>query len=210
MNSALGLLAAPVAVDVAASAPMALSELDVATLDQIRAGLMAEAAPAIMAAGLSAGDIAHSFSADMRHVGQGYEINIKLPAQAVSLDAFKAGVRDAFRATYLQLYGRDVEGTGIEVITWRLRASGPMGAVGSIRTERRGGGSGTALRGYRPVYFQETSGYVSTPVYDHYSLQSGVEIVGPAIVEQKESTAVLGPSGRASLDARRNLVITLG
>jgi N-methylhydantoinase A len=210
VNSALGLLAAPVAVDVAASAPVALNDLDAAMLEQIRAGLVADAEPAVAAAGLSPQEITHSFSADMRHVGQGYEINIKLPAADVSLEAFKAAVRDAFRATYLQLYGREVEGTGIEVITWRLRASGPMGAVGAIHTERRSGTAGDALRGHRPVYFEEAGGYVSTPVYDHYSLQPGVEIAGPAIVEQKESTAVIGPSGRATLDARHNLVITLG
>ena len=85
-----------------------------------------------------------------------------------------------------------------------------MGAVGSIRTERRGGSAGQALRGHRPVYFEEAGGYVSTPVYDHYSLEPGVDIAGPAIFEQKESTAVMGPSGRATLDARHNLVITLG
>jgi N-methylhydantoinase A len=209
VNSALGLLAAPVAVDVAASAPIALSALDTATLEKIRAGLVADAGPAIAAAGLAPEEVIHGFSADMRHVGQGYEINIKLPTADISLDAFKGQVRDAFRATYRQLYGREVEGTGIEIITWRLRASGPMGAVGSIRTERRGGTDGNAMRGHRPVYFEEAGGYVSTPVYDHYSLQPGVEIAGPAIVEQKESTAVMGPSGRATIDARHNLVITL-
>ena len=210
VNSALGLLAAPVAVDVAASAPVVLNELDAAMLDSIRAGLVADAGPATAAAGLSADQVTQGFSADMRHVGQGYEINIALPGPDTPLDAFKAAVRERFRASYLQLYGREVEGTGIEVITWRLRASGPMGAVGSIRTEKRGGEAGNALRGHRPAYFEEAGGYVSTPVYDHYSLEPGVDIAGPAIFEQKESTAVMGPSGRATLDARRNLVITLG
>jgi N-methylhydantoinase A len=210
VNSALGLLAAPVAVDVAASAPVALAALDGAMLEQVRAALVADSVPAIVAAGLTAADVTNSFSADMRHVGQGYEINIRLPSTEVDLDTFKLLVRDAFRLTYLQLYGREVEGTGIEVITWRLRASGPMGAVGSIRAERRSGRDGDALRGYRPVYFEEAGGTVPTPVYDHYSLLPGVDIVGPAIVEQKESTAVIGPSARATLDERRNLVITLG
>jgi N-methylhydantoinase A len=210
VNSALGLLAAPIAVDVAASVPVALNDLDEAMLAQIRAGLVADAGPALAAAGLSEREVTHGFSADMRHVGQGYEINIRLPPPDTSLDSFKSAVRDAFRATYLQLYGREVEGTGIEVITWRLRASGPMGAVGSIHTERRGGGAANGLRGYRPVYFEEAGGYVSTPVYDHYSLPPGFEIAGPAIVEQKESTAVMGPSARATLDARHNLIMTLG
>ncbi len=210
VNSALGLLAAPVAVDVAASAPVALNELDADMLDRIRAGLVADAAPAVAAAGLAPAEVSHGFSADMRHVGQGYEINIPLPDAGALARGVHGGGARAFRATYRQLYGREVEGTGIEVITWRLRASGPMGAVGSIRTERRGGAAASALRGHRPVYFEEAGGYVPTPVYDHYSLEPGAEIAGPAILEQKESTAVMGPSGRATLDARRNLVITLG
>lgn len=210
VNSALGLLAAPVAVDVAASAPVSLNALSADMLDRIRAGLVADAAPAVVAAGLSPADVTYGFSADMRHVGQGYEINIRLPGADVTLEAFRAAVRQSFRTTYRQLYGREVEGMGIEVITWRLRASGPLGAVGSIRTERRGGENGGALRGHRPVYFEEAGGYVSTPVYDHYSLQPQQDFTGPAIVEQKESTAVVGPSGRATLDARHNLVITLG
>ncbi|HUB47805.1 MAG TPA: hydantoinase/oxoprolinase family protein [Acetobacteraceae bacterium] len=206
VNSALGLLAAPVAVDVAASAPVSLSQLDQAMLEQIRAGLIADAAPALAAALLPTAEITHSFSADMRHIGQGYEITIKLPGPEIPLERFKSEVRDAFRATYLQLYGREVEGTGIEVITWRLRASGAMGKGGAIHVEHR---DKAALRGHRPVYFEEARGYVQTPVYDHYALDPGQEIAGPAIVEQKESTAVVGPSGRALLDARHNLVIAL-
>ena len=210
VNSALGLLAAPVAVDVASSVPMSLNDVTGEALERVRAGLIADAAPAVAAAGLSPGEVTHTFSADMRHVGQGYEINIRLPAPEASLEAFQAQVKEAFRKTYRQLYGREVAGTGIEVITWRLRASGPLGAVGSIRTRRRAGEGGGALRGHRPVYFEEAGDYVDTPVYDHYSLRPGEEIAGPAIVEQRESTAVVGPSGRATLDARGNLIITIG
>jgi N-methylhydantoinase A len=36
-----------------------------------------------------------------------------------------------------------------------------------------------------------------------------VELAGPAIVEQRESTVVVGPSARATIDARRNLVMRL-
>lgn len=209
VNSALGLLAAPVAVDVASSAPVALADCNQALLDAVRAGLVADAAPAIAAAGLTVDAVSHSFSADMRHVGQGYEINIELPAPDVSLAGFRAALTEAFRKTYLALYGRAVAGTGIEIITWRLRASGPFGAVGAIRTQRREGGDGTALRGFRPVYFEEAGDYVATPVYDHYALEPGQRIQGPAIVEQRESTAVIGPSASATLDARANLIIDI-
>ena len=209
VNSALGLLAAPVAVDVASSVPLALNECSAERLGAIRAALMRDAAPAIAAAGLSADAVKHSFSADMRHVGQGYEINIRLPAADLDETRFKDGVTEQFRKTYLVLYGRSVAGSGIEIITWRLRASGPVGEVGSIHAPPRGDGHGEVLRDHRPVYFSEVGDYVRTPVYDHYAMRPGQTIVGPAIVEQRESTAVIGPDASATLDARCNLVIAL-
>ncbi|WP_158931632.1 hydantoinase/oxoprolinase family protein [Acidisphaera sp. S103] len=205
----LGYLAAPVAVDVASSVPLSLNDCSAERLDVIRSGLVRDATPAIEAAGLSSGDVKYSFSADMRHVGQGYEINIRLPALEVDEARFKAEVAEAFRKSYLALYGRSVVGTGIEVITWRLRASGPVGEVGSIHAPPRADGNGEALRGYRSVYFSEAADTLRTPVYDHYMLRPGQSIAGPAIVEQRESTAVIGPRGSATLDARSNLVITL-
>ncbi len=209
VNSALGLLAAPVAVDVAASAPLSLKNCTTAALADIVAGLVREAMPATEAAGLPADVVRHSFSADMRHVGQGYEINIRLPDFDLPEAEWQDAVAEQFRKTYLALYGRSVAGTGIEIITWRLRASGPLGAVGAIHAPPRADGDGAALRGHRQVYFAELGDYVSTPVYDHYALAQGCDIAGPAIVEQRESTAVIGPSGRATLDAWSNLVITL-
>ena len=50
---------------------------------------------------------------------------------------------------------------------------------------------------------------METPVYDHYRLPVDEPIQGPAIVEQRESTAVVGPSGTAHVDANGNLVINI-
>jgi N-methylhydantoinase A len=44
------------------------------------------------------------------------------------------------------------------------------------------------------------------PVYDRYRLDPGAALEGPAVVEERESTVVLGPEGRAEIDAARNLV----
>ncbi|MGO8315991.1 hydantoinase/oxoprolinase family protein, partial [Rhizobium ruizarguesonis] len=64
-----------------------------------------------------------------------------------------------------------------------------------------------AKKGSRKVYFQEIGGFAETAVYDHYKLPVGEEVKGPAIVEQRESTAVVGPSGAFHVDAHGNLVI---
>jgi N-methylhydantoinase A len=59
------------------------------------------------------------------------------------------------------------------------------------------------------VYFQEAGGFVETPVYDHYALAPGQEFPGPAIVEQRESTVVVGPKARFGLDGQFNLIMHL-
>ena len=48
-----------------------------------------------------------------------------------------------------------------------------------------------------------------TPVYDRYALKPADTIMGPAIVEECESTAVIGPRGRARIDKDLNLVIDI-
>ena len=63
------------------------------------------------------------------------------------------------------------------------------------------------MKGTRRAYFPEAGGYVETTVYDRYALEPGSRIVGPAVVEEKESTAVvaLGWSGR--IDEFLNLIL---
>jgi N-methylhydantoinase A len=59
------------------------------------------------------------------------------------------------------------------------------------------------------VYFPEYGEYRSTPVYDRYTLPTGLRLDGPAIVEERESTLVIGPGARLAVDAGGNLVVSL-
>jgi N-methylhydantoinase A/oxoprolinase/acetone carboxylase beta subunit len=62
------------------------------------------------------------------------------------------------------------------------------------------------------VYFDTAGGGLyahDTPVFDRYALRPGMEIAGPGIVEERESTTVIGPRMRASVDAYLNLVVHL-
>jgi N-methylhydantoinase A/oxoprolinase/acetone carboxylase beta subunit len=53
-------------------------------------------------------------------------------------------------------------------------------------------------------------GFHSTAVYDRYALGPGAELRGPAIVEERESTVVIGPRGSARVDDVLNLIVELG
>ena len=50
---------------------------------------------------------------------------------------------------------------------------------------------------------------MNTPVYDRYALAPGAQLTGPAIVEERESTAVIGPGGRCRIDDGLALVVHL-
>jgi N-methylhydantoinase A len=67
-------------------------------------------------------------------------------------------------------------------------------------------GDAPPAKSRRPAFFPEARGYVETPVYDRYLLRPGHALEGPAIVEERESTFVLGPGGRARVDATLTLI----
>jgi len=209
VTSAVGLLIAPVAVDVAASSPMSVARWDFAEMRKVLDDLARQGREVVLAAGVDPQAIEFSYSVDMRHVGQGYEISVALPPLDAALPEFLASLSTNFFALYRELYGRIIPGSDIEVITWRLRVGGPKGRLTRPELVRDKEVGVAALKGCRPVYFHERQGFVETPVYDHYLLVPDVPIAGPAIVEQRESTVVVGPRATAHVDARSNLIMQI-
>ena len=207
VTSAVGLLIAPVAVDVSASLPVRVDQLDFAAVEDVFARLEKEGRDIVLQAGVDLAGITLSASADLRYVGQGHEIAVALPSFDLGLKAFRNEVLTRFADQYAALFGRTVADSPVEAITWRLRVSGPRGTPASVSTNQKTGSKADALKSHRLVYFDELQDFINTPVYDFYALAQGVEVSGPAIVEQAESTIVVGPRGTAHVDAHHNLVM---
>ena len=66
------------------------------------------------------------------------------------------------------------------------------------------------MKGRRRAYFPETGGYGETPVYDRYALGPGSRLTGPAIIEERESTTVIGPGAIVTVDTYRTLIAAGG
>jgi len=209
VTSAIGLLGAPAAADMSASLPMRLSAWDPCVVKQIKASLAEQGQDVVLASKVPVDEIHFSYTVDMRHVGQGYEIAVALPDLDPADPACLTELMTRFHANYVALYGRTVSGTDAEIITWRVRASGPKTPISLRSLGHASVRAGDARKGMRPVFFAEQRGYVDTPVYDHYALTPGKSIDGPAIIEQRESTVVMGPNACASLDAQHNLIMLL-
>jgi len=204
-TSALGLLVAPLAFDFVRSYYGRLDGLDWAVVNRLLAEMEAEGRALLRRAGVPAADIAVARSVDLRYTGQGHEVNVALPDGELG-GSLEGEILRRFVAEYRRLYHRAGPEVPVEAITWRVRVSGPRPAIAPRRAGQRPARVEEALKGFRPAYFAEYGDFRPTPVYDRYALGPGAVIEGPAVIEERESTVVLGPRAVARVDDRLNLV----
>ena len=146
-------------------------------------------------------------SADMRLVGQIHEINVPVPA-GIRDSSGVQGLEVDFHQVYHALYSRTNLNIPIEVQNWRVLVRTAQPAVRLREEEMKGiGDEREALTGTRSVYFRADGEYVDCRVYDRYRLLHGHTVQGPAIIEERESTAVLSPRDSGSIDRFLNLLI---
>jgi N-methylhydantoinase A len=209
VESAIGLLMATVAFDLARTSIVAVAAPQLDAINAIFRDLDRQGRAQLAACGVD-GAFQLRRSADMRFVGQGYEIGVDLPERDYG-PADIAALRDAFFDAYAATYGdrafdrRDM----VEFVQFRMQASIVSSKAAFEPIEGGDGDPGSAMRGSRPVYFPETGGFTECPVYDRYRLRAGDTLSGPAIVEERESTVVIIPDSRASVDRSGNIVVDL-
>ncbi len=139
-------------------------------------------------------------SLDMRFVGQGSELNVSLPAGDFTRFE-KAKVRSLFDEAYEKLYGRTYPDSEVEFINFKVRASLPERLLQLPRLNPRGKPSlEAAVRGSRQAYCPLAGDFIPYTVYDRYLLFPGAQFSGPAIIEEKESTLIVGEEARVAVD----------
>ncbi len=204
--SAVGLLTGPPAFDFVQSLPGPLCRTDWAAVRSALRRLEREGRRRLVAAGAEAGEIRLELACDVRHVGQGETIGVALGA-ALDRRAPARQVRAAFEQAYRALYGRRPPGVEPEVMTWRLRVRGRQPV---LRTSAPAPARGGARKGRREAWCFERRRFVPHTVWDRYRLAAGEAVAGPAIIEEDESTVVLGRGGTATVQASGNLEVRVG
>ncbi len=139
-------------------------------------------------------------SLDMRFVGQGSEINVLLPAGYFTR-LEKAEVRRLFDEAYEKLYGRTYPDSEVEFINFKVKASLPERLLKLPKIEGAKRRSlDTAVKGQRQAYSPLARKFIPYTVYDRYRLFPGARFSGPAIIEERESTLIVGEDARMSTD----------
>ncbi|MEO3829792.1 hydantoinase/oxoprolinase family protein [Actinomadura sp. B10D3] len=205
--SAIGMLVAPRAVECTTSLVVPLDEPDWDAVDAVLKDLESQARAQLDEADVDPADVRLEAAADMRYVGQGYELTVPLPLDVLR-DHDTAGLVEAFETEYRTRFDRVLHGMPAQVISWRLRAlSSPV--VETVELATGAAAHSAAPVGTRPAYFAEVGDYTDTPVYRRAHLAPGTTISGPALIEETESTVVVGPSGSVRVDGMGNLVMTI-
>jgi N-methylhydantoinase A len=93
----------------------------------------------------------------------------------------------------------------VELIATHLEAYGELPRVSPVTGDGRRAGVAEARRS-RPVCFRST-GWVDTAVYDRGRLTAGATIHGPAIIEEREATTIVGPQATVEVDDLLNLIL---
>lgn len=201
--SALGFLVAPPAVDEVRGHVTRLDAAEWSTVNALFAEMEAASRQLLAGAAMDGTQVNVRWQADMRYVGQGFEITVDIPIGP--LDASHVPqISQAFDAAYLMRFGRLVKGIAVEAVSWRLAASLPEQDI----TLAYDCVDAQALRGERDVYF-ESYGFVKTKVFDRYALKPGLRLHGPAVVEERESSCSLGPDCSFTVDRFFNLVVDI-
>jgi len=205
VGSTFGLLAAPLAFDFVRSAYSRLDGLQWGSVNGLLDEMARDGRAILEGSGLASADISYERSADMRFVGQGHEVSVPLP-DGVLGEHHLPEVAASFEQVYRALYGRKGPDVPLEVINWRVVATGPH-PDSDFRLPQDSADPDRALKGKRPAYFPEFGRYIETPVYDRYALKPGEVFEGPAIVEERESTLVVGARGLAQVDEWLNVIV---
>jgi N-methylhydantoinase A len=208
VTSTVGFLVAPLTFDFVRTLTGGLDELDWAAVMRAIDEMEAEGR-AILGRTVPSEQVMFRRHADMRYRKQGYEIRVPIPDG--HLDAVRGDdIRRAFESAYRAVYGHTVRATPIDVVSWRVVAMGPRPALALPRAGgRRDASIASARKGSRHAWLPEGKGFAEVAVYDRYALACGLALEGPAIVEERESTAVIGAGARVRVDEWGNLVVDL-
>jgi N-methylhydantoinase A len=204
--SAFGTLVSPVRIDLARSMPRRLDTVDPAERDALLDELRAEGRRVLAAAGASADDVRFRYGLDARYTGQGNEVTVWV-GEGDEWPADDDAVVAAFEDAYRQIFGMTIPDVSVELVTWRLAVTADSAAVEPTLVAT---GTGAEPHTRRPVVFERDRDAVDTPVYRRAELAAGSRFDGPAIIEERETTAVVRPGWSVEVALDGSVIATRG
>lgn len=202
--SALGLLLAPARVDRTAAFAANVDEMNWDDLEATYQELEAAASQVIVDTGMDSATARIQRLADLRNVGQGFELVVNLPTGPYTKSS-RSGLLEAYAGAYQTHFTRPPPNVPVAIAAIRVRLTAPVDTSEDVFAQIEA----SHLKGHRAVYYPETDGPVDAAIYDRAAMKIGDVFTGPAVVEEAESTMVIGPGGTFHISPNGNLIIDM-
>jgi N-methylhydantoinase A/oxoprolinase/acetone carboxylase beta subunit len=198
--AAFGLLAAAIEHHHARTLQARTETADLDAINRCLAELDAAGRARMREEGVPAGEVRVAYAADMRYVGQAYELEVPIAAPVTA--AGVPGIVTGFHAVHERVYGYARVQQPVEFVNVRAVHTFPLPRPVVTPAARASGTLDDARLGERRAYF---GAFVPTAVYERARLPLGARLAGPAIVEQTDTTTVIPPGVTALVDEAGNL-----
>ena len=203
VGSAVGFLDAPITYETTRSFYQRLSLINKKQVSAVLAKLEIEARKVVERVSSSGSVLCH-FSAYMRFVGQRHEIKIRFPSSKLTSSSVHK-IRDNFLEAYRSQYSQTMPNVDMEVVGWSVTAFLKQPRI-KIRSKK------VKSKGVRPQNTRNALDFITGKnvehnVYSRKKLAIGSKIIGPAIIEEDQTTTLIPKNFAAQINGYGYLVI---
>ncbi len=203
--SAFGMLAMDVGRNYARSYITRAKDLDIARVRGLYDEMESEALGGFEQLHVAPEDGVFTRTAELRYIGQFHEVEVDVPNGKLS-EADLEQVIENFHKKHEDLYTFNMRWKGVELLTFRLRATAPKAPFELSKVAKGKKDASAALKRRRQCWFDGKE--IDTPVYEGGKLLAGNQIDGPAIIEELTTTVVVPNNFTLAVDNRRNYILT--
>ncbi|MEX0923669.1 MAG: hydantoinase/oxoprolinase family protein [Rhodovibrionaceae bacterium] len=205
LGSAMGLILTDIRHTYLQSRPGLLETYDTGVIAKLFGDLCAKAAAEAETEGTPLDDLRFDRFLELRYVGQGYELPIPCPENLSDSD--KDELCRRFHEQHEKVFGHAATDSPVELVNCRVDSIATLPKLQLPKAPAARRGEAIPQKGSRQVYFGDAGGLAETPVYERSALHQGDRILGPAIIDQADSTTVLLPQQTLEVDGYGNLIL---
>ena len=199
--SAIGMTASPNSFELVQADMQQLELLNFTKMKKAFLDMEKKGTKLLLQTGTNKKHISINNSTLMRYVGQGYEIEVPLNKEVLSLKNIK-NIKLEFEKVYQNLFSR-IEKMPMEIISWRTIASGPLPNFSlNFNVKKK-----SLSKEKKRKVFLGGKKFNDTIVLDRSSLSKTFKSIGPLIIEERESTLVIPPNFKVQMHESGNLII---
>jgi N-methylhydantoinase A len=181
-----------------------LDKVDASALETAFAPVEARAHEALAKDGFGKDEVVIEREADLRYEGQQWPVRVGVAAKG--FDA--AAARKAFETEHQRLFGHIQPGGRIEITALRVVGRGKLDwTPPAVQPPQQGT---PKPRETRKVWIDPATGWRDVPVYDGADLAPGCKLKGPLLVEERTTTAFVGPNDLLEVDPRDDFLVHVG